>query len=211
MVYSCLVARKWTNKNLAGALHFVTGNAHERDKVFQHEAYCQEFLRAVASLKETRPFKLIAYVLMPDHIHLIVNPRDGEITNLTGAMKGLSARRMIDVSPNGAFMLDKPAKDGSTHQVWQQSFHAFPLWSDWMIWQKINYIHNNPLKARLVKSAADYRWSSFRAFYFQSGEPLAVDRDWWWPDDVRKLSVAMAEWNQEILEETLKERKTKRG
>ena len=59
-----------------------------------------------------------------------------------------------------------------------------------MIWQKINYIHNNPLKARLVKSARDYRWSSFKAFYFQSDEPLSVDRDWWWPDDVRKLSVA---------------------
>ena len=79
-----------------------------------------------------------------------------------------------------------------------------------MISQKINYIHNNPLNDRLVKSAADYRWSSFRAFYFQSGEPVPVDKDWWWPDDVRKLSVAMAEWNEEILEETLAERKKRK-
>jgi len=73
-----------------------------------------------------------------------------------------------------------------------------------MIWQKINYIHNNPLKAGLVKSAADYRWSSFRAFYRQSDKPLPVDRDWWWPEDVKKLSMAMAEWGQEILEDSRK-------
>jgi hypothetical protein len=75
-----------------------------------------------------------------------------------------------------------------------------------MIWQKINYIHNNPLKARLVKSAADYRWSSFRSVLHQSGEPLLVDRDWWWPEDVKKLSVAMAEWGTEILEEEQKQK-----
>jgi putative transposase len=204
------VGRKWTNKNLAGALHFVTGNCLNRAEVFNDDRYCLEFLDAIRELRETWPFKLIAYVLMPDHIHLIVNPKDGKITNLTGALKGLSARRIIDASPSDAFLLDKPAADGSIHQVWQESFRALPLWSDWLIWQKINYIHNNPLKAHLVKTAAEYRWSSFRDFYHQSGEPLPVDKEWWWPDDVRKLSVAMAEWNKEILEETLAERKKKR-
>ncbi len=62
-----------------------------------------------------------------------------------------------------------------------------------MIWQKINYIHLNPVRAGLAASAKDYRWSSFRAFYFDSGEPLAVDHDWWWPDDSGKLSKAVKE------------------
>ncbi|HWX41292.1 MAG TPA: transposase [Blastocatellia bacterium] len=175
-----------------------------RAKTFQDTQYCLTFLQAIQELRESWPFKLIAYVLMPDHCHLIVNPRDGRITDLTGAMKGLSARRMIDASPPDAFLLENPGHDGATHQVWQESFKAFPLWSNWMIWQKINYIHNNPLKAGLVKSAADYRWSSFRAFYRQSDKPLPVDRDWWWPEDVKKLSMAMAEWGQEILEDSRK-------
>ena len=200
------MAKKWKNRNLPGALHFVTGNCHKRAKLFQDTQYCLLFLQSVQELRESWPFKLIAYVLMPDHCHLIVNPRDGRITDLTGALKGLSARGMIDASPPDIFLLEKPAHDGATHQVWQESFKAFPLWSNWMIWQKINYIHNNPVKAHLVKSAADYRWSSFRAFYHQSGEPLPVDRDWWWPEDVKKLSVAMAEWGQEILEEDRKRR-----
>jgi len=56
-----------------------------------------------------------------------------------------------------------------------------------MIWQKINYIHANPVKAGLVKSAKDYYWSGFRSFHSQGDEPLAVDHDWWWPEDSEKL------------------------
>jgi hypothetical protein len=62
-----------------------------------------------------------------------------------------------------------------------------------MIWQKINYIHANPLKARLVKSARDYEWSSFRAFHFGEDRPLPIDHEWWWLDDSEKLSKAMKE------------------
>lgn len=82
-------------------------------------------------------------------------------------------------------------KDANGYHVWQQSFKAKPLWSAWMIKQKIDYIHANPVKARLVKSAKDYFWSSFRSFYRQDNLPLAVDIEWWWPDDSEKLSKAM--------------------
>ena len=62
-----------------------------------------------------------------------------------------------------------------------------------MIWQKVNYSHANPVKGGLVRSAKDYPWTSFRAFYNYSNEPLAIDHDWWWPDDSEKLSKAMKE------------------
>jgi len=62
-----------------------------------------------------------------------------------------------------------------------------------MIWQKINYIHANPVKARLVNAAKDYRWSSYRAFYSEEVVDLNVDREWSWADDSEKLSKAMKE------------------
>ena len=49
------------------------------------------------------------------------------------------------------------------------------------------------MRARLVASAKDYEWSSFRAFYSGSGEPLSIDQEWWWSDDSEKLSKAMKE------------------
>lgn len=186
------MARKWSNQNLPGALHYVTGNVRDRIPIFKRDNCCQEFLKVFEDLLHDWPAKLIAYVLMPDHIHLIVNPKDGRFQEFTGKLKGLSANRIVEVTGGNQFELKSP-DHGARHQVWQESFKAQPLWSAWMIWQKINYIHSNPVRAKLVKSAKDYRWSSFNAFYSGQSEPLAVDKDWWWPDDSEKLSKAMKE------------------
>jgi putative transposase len=185
------MARKWSNKNLPGALHFVTGNLIRRTPAFTQEDCCRAFLNVCALLRQEWPFKLIAYVLMPDHIHLIVNPHDGRIKELTGALKSLSARRILLTARGFDFSREPSASGGSTQQVWQESFKDLPLWSPWMIWQKINYIHANPIKAGLVTSAKEYPWSSFRSFYLNEAEPLAVERDWWWPDDMQKLKRAI--------------------
>jgi len=106
-------------------------------------------------------------------------------------LKSLTAKAIVDLTGDKRFVREKPDDDGSIHQVWQESFKAFPLYSGWMIWQKMNYIHNNPVRAKLVRSAKDYNWSSFRAYYFDSQEPLPVDHDWWWPEDGEKLKEAM--------------------
>ena len=183
------MTKKWSNINLPGALHFVTGNVLHRIPIFRQDRCCEAFLETCSTLLHDWPCKLISYVLMPDHFHLILNPRDGDITGLTGALKSVAAGRIIEITEDERFQ----RRDGLTHQVWQDSFKALPLWSSWMIWQKINYIHANPVRARLVSSARDYRWFSFRDFYFNSGEPLPVDHDWWWPDDDEKLTKAMKE------------------
>jgi putative transposase len=182
------MTKKWSNLNLPGALHFITGNVLHRIPIFTQEECCKAFLESWVGLLHDWPSKLIAFVIMPDHFHSIFNPKDGDIRGFTGALKSLSARKIVGLTGDKRFVLTNPDKDGSTHQVWQESFKAMPLWSPWMIRQKINYIHANPVKARLVASAKDYKWSSFRAFYFNSGEPIAVDHEWWWPDDSEKLS-----------------------
>ena len=185
------MARKWSNLNLPGALHFLTGNFINRVPAFKHEPSCHAFLKVCADLVRDWPAKLICYVLMPDHLHLIVNPRDGNIKGFAAALKSLSAKEIIKVNNDRRFLREFPNADGSIHQVWQESFKGMPLWSGWMIWQKINYIHANPVRAGLVSSAKDYKWSSFRAFYSNTGEPLPVDHDWWWSDDAEKLSEAV--------------------
>ena len=187
------MARKWSNQNLPGALHFVTGNILNRKPVFKKDSCCEAFTEPCAKLLKDWPCKLIAWVLMPDHFHMVVNPKDGGVKEFLGALKSLTARRLIETTGGFDFTRSEPDADGTIHQVWQESFKAIPLWSAWMIWQKINYIHANPVKAGLVKSAKDYRWSSFHAFYSESEQPLTVDRDWWWADDSEKLSKAVKE------------------
>ena len=191
MPHPFLMARKWSNQNLPGALHFVTGNIIDRIPIFKQHRCCQAFLEELKGQLARWPAKLISWVLMPEHFHLIVNPQDGDIKSFIGSLKSLSATRLWDVSQHPGFVLQQPASDGSLHQVWEDSFKAMPLWSSWMIWQKINYIHANPVRAGIVNSAKDYPWSSFHAFYHNSDDPIPIDQDWWWPDDTEKRTSEM--------------------
>jgi len=172
------MARKWSNLNLPGALHFITGNFLNRLPVFLEAECCSVFVDRLRILNQQWPAKLIAYVLMPDHFHLISNPRDGRIVEFCRDLKSTTAKEMVRRTQRAKFH-----KTSEGHHVWQESFKAMPLWSDWMISQKIAYIHGNPVKARLVESAADHYWSSFRSFHGLGDEPLAVDHEWWWQDD----------------------------
>ena len=190
------MAKKWTNENLPGALHFVTGNVHKRRPIFRSRQMARAFMEEFQKHCKERACKLIAFVVMLDHIHLILNPRDGDIQTSTGILKSLSAKRLVEIAEPGTFL------EGEENQVWQESFKSLALWSNWMIWQKINYIHANPVRKRLVQSAGDYEWSSFRSFYDQDTDPLLqVDKDWWWPEDVDKLRKAMAEREGKLEEE----------
>src|SRR5262249_25669537 len=170
-------------------LHYVTGNFINRLQVFTDPACCRGFLNQLHDINQGWPAKLFACVLMPDHFHLISNPRDGRIKEFIGELKGLSAKAIISSDQSFGF----PDHGDEGQQVWQQSFKAMPLWSGWMIWQKINYIHANPVKAGLVKSAKDYDWSSLRSFYSRDDGPIAIDREWAWPEDAEKLSQAIRE------------------
>jgi REP-associated tyrosine transposase len=172
------MTRKWSNLNLPGALHFVRGNFLSRIPVFDDPECCYAFVERLKIVNEKWPSRLIAYVLMPDHFHLISNPKDGRIIEFCRDLKSSAAKEILRRSQRFRFNQTSEGR-----QVWQESFKAMPLWSEWMISQKITYIHANPVKVRLVKSAGDYYWSSFRSFYGLGNEPLEVDRDWWWPMD----------------------------
>ncbi|HXS02275.1 MAG TPA: transposase [Pyrinomonadaceae bacterium] len=168
--------------------------------MFKQDLSCLTFFEVCSALLVDWPAKLVVFVLMPDHFHLIANPRDGNIKGFIGALKSLTARKVIRVTDDERLPQQKLDKTRSTRQFWQESFKAIPLWSSWMIWQKINYIHANPVKAPLVASAKDYPWSSFRSFYLNASDPLPVDHDWWWPEDSEKLSNAMKEFGWKLLQ-----------
>jgi len=181
------MAKKWTNENLPGVLHYVTGNVDKRRRIFKSDTNCIAFLEELRAVRQRHESKLICFVIMPEHFHLVTNPRDGDIQTWVGELKSFSAKSLVQLAPPKFFQ-----KQNGDNQVWQESFKTLRLWSGWMIWQKINYIHANPLRAGLVKSSADYRWSSFKSFYNQPCEELlTVDQDWWYEDDPQKLKEAL--------------------
>ncbi|OGC91476.1 MAG: hypothetical protein A2W25_01720 [candidate division Zixibacteria bacterium RBG_16_53_22] len=90
---------------------------------------------------------LFGFVVMPDHMHLLFSPREMSKPDIIRGLKGYTAR-MINKQTNFA---------GS---FWQAGYIDFPINSREIAEQKLAYIEQNPVKARLVKNARDYPFSS---------------------------------------------------
>jgi hypothetical protein len=105
-------------------------------------------------------------------------------------LKALTARRVIDYLKENNYAsslkkLEHQQRDKNyKYSLWQRERNVFPIISEKLFMQKLNYIHQNPVRAGLVQRATDYRWSSARIWAGcpLENEPLMIDKDaihWW--------------------------------
>ena len=178
-------------------VHYATAVTFNRVPVFSNDHTCSLFIDALATTREKEPFKLIGYVVMPDHIHLLANPLSLDISIVAGRIKGraavsiLSWLRTEEHSVSLAKLaLPRSLKSGQTHAVWMKEFSAVDIWSRKFIRQKLHYIHMNPVRAGLCDHPAKWRWSSYHAYlpHEQGSVPIEVDKRWLWTEE--ELSLA---------------------
>lgn len=168
-------------------VHYVTGVTYGRVPIFRREEICSLFIEALSETHLKDPFKLIGYVLMPDHFHLLANPIELNISKVVGKLKGRSASKILkhfrasdESGLLGRLRLAQPLASGQTHAVWLQDFSSIDLWSDKFIRQKLNYIHLNPIRAGLCDHPAKWRWSSYHAYMPHEPGAVPIEIDWRW-------------------------------
>jgi REP element-mobilizing transposase RayT len=192
-------------------VHYATAVTHNRVPVFRNDHACLLLVDAMATTRLKEPFKLIGYVIMPDHFHLLANPLDLDISIILGRIKGRAAASILnwlrshDRSVSLAKLaLAKPLNTGQTHAVWQTEFSAVDIWSRKFIRQKLEYIHLNPVRAGLCKHPAEWRWSSYQAYFPHDpgSVPIEVDLRWLWTAE--ELSVARARRTSALAKRKLK-------
>ena len=76
-------------------VHYVTAVTYQRVPVFQSDEACALFIEALAETRLKDPFRLVGYVVMPDHFHLLANPVGLNITTVVGKLKGRSASKIL--------------------------------------------------------------------------------------------------------------------
>lgn len=147
--------------------------------------------------KEDYPFKLIAYVIMPDHVHLIINPVGCDIVAVGKTLKGKSAKKILDWLKENEHLrsLAKlkrtyPKKRNHSYSVWQKGVKSVDLESHKFVTQKSNYVHMNPVRAGLCDHPAKWKWSSYRAYLPHEPSEVPLEIDWraYWPGDGQKPS-----------------------
>jgi REP element-mobilizing transposase RayT len=134
-------------------------------------------------LQREREFSLFGYVIMENHIHLIAHAPD--LPKAMKDFKSFTAREIVDrfesaheVGVLGQLQWLKLAhKTQSDYQVWQEGNHPVEISGDPMMLQKLEYMHNNPVKRGYVDDPVHWRYSSARNYAGQTGL-IEVVTDW---------------------------------
>jgi REP element-mobilizing transposase RayT len=114
---------------------------------------------------------LIGWVLMPEHFHLLLKPQPAQTTPLiVKELKEETAKRILKTLRENLrypwcrkilarLRLPSTVHDESHFRLWQRRFHPFNVYSEEKRREKLNYMHNNPVKRGLVSSPGDWPWS----------------------------------------------------
>ncbi len=135
----------------AGILYHVIVRGNQRQKIFTSDGDYQAYTERLARYRKKYDYKLHAYCLMPNHVHLLVESSHHPLAKL---MQGLQQ------SYSQYFNL----KHRKTGHVFEGRYKAILCQKDQYLLQLIRYIHLNPVRAGMVRSPERYRYSGDHAY-----------------------------------------------
>jgi REP-associated tyrosine transposase len=169
-------------------LHYLTTSAYRRARLFDSERIRRHFVATLAELRAELGFRIVGYVLMPEHFHLLIWPPEAaDPSQIMQKLEGRTARFVLKTLKQNRehawcgrmlqrLKLPETVHDEAHFRVWQRRFYDRNIWSDKKRLEKLNYMHHNPVKRGLVKTPGDWPWSSWRFYYLGGGSLLAMDR-----------------------------------
>ena len=151
-----------------------------RDIVIESFQYCQK----------TKGLELFAYVIMSNHVHLMARSRTIDLSGIIRDFKSHTSKKFLEVIADEkeirsewmkiVFGYHGKFKIKQTYQVWTHENHSEIIYSQNFIEQKINYIHDNPVRAGIVERPEEYLYSSAKNYAGEEGliEIIKVDLQW---------------------------------
>jgi len=178
------MSRKYKFHNPNG-VYFITFSVVKWVDVFTRDRYREIMLDSFRYCQKEKGLVIHAYVIMTNHLHMIIS-RKGKnlLESIMRDMKKFTSDNIINAIKNNPvesrkkWMIEKFKEEGhknsnnKIYQFWQQDNHPIELTSNEMMDQKLDYIHNNPVKQGFVKKAEDYPWSSMSDYL---GEPGFIE------------------------------------
>jgi putative transposase len=145
----------------SGDLHFLTFSCYRRRPYLGTPRMRELFEGSLEAMRVKYDFYINAYVVMPEHVHLLVSePKKAVLAKAIQALK-------ISVSMQ---QKERP--------FWQHRYHDFNVYSQHKFQQKMKYIHRNPVTRGLVERPEDWEWSSFRHYAMGVAGRVEVESSW---------------------------------
>jgi putative transposase len=148
------------------AAHFITSTIVEWLPIFTTAACCDILVRSLDYCRARKGLKIYGWVMMDNHFHAIVSAPT--LSRSIADLKKFTAHAILEQlrTEGREWLLNQlkyfcaAHKFASAHQVWQEGVHPQLITSDQMMLQKLEYLHNNPVKRGLVASPEHWRYSS---------------------------------------------------
>lgn len=149
-----------------GLAHHVTQRGTDRQVVFHTRSDRNVYLRLLKENSERAGLRVLAYCLMPNHVHLVVSPQEEE-------SMAIALRRT-----HGRYAQYLNARRLRSGHLWQNRFYSCPLDKE-HLWAALSYVDRNPVRAGMVRAAEEYEWSSASAHLTGRDSRFVLDMGFW--------------------------------
>ena len=158
------------------AIHFITFAVVEWIDVFTRKDYRHIVIESIKYCQTEKGLMLHCWCIMSNHLHLIASARNHDLSDILRDFKKFTSKQIIDTIISNEhesrkdWMLKIFKEEGkknsrnSKYQFWRQDNQPQELYSPAFVFQKINYIHNNPVEAGIVEKPEQYLYSSARDY-----------------------------------------------
>ena len=169
-----------------GHIHYLTFSCYKKLWLFKSPTLYSSFVQNLAKAKEGLSFSLYGYVVMPNHVHLLVYPnQDVSISGILTAIKRPFSFQALDYLRNRwpelyeNLHVRKGARQ--VRRFWQAGGgYDRNIYRDKTFVKTLEYVHFNPVRKGLVGSPMDWKWSSARFYQTREADPIEVDWPEWW-------------------------------
>lgn len=164
--------------------YFVTITVSDWIPLFLSAGYCDILIDSLAHCRRLKGLRIHGYVIMPNHLHLIVSTESTHsLPDILRDFKRFTSRRITrTLEREGAQkrrrLLGYAATSGkgnTSYKVWQDGYHPIAIYTPGAFRQKLQYIHDNPVRKGLIRSAEQWRYSS--AGDYLTGVPGELEID----------------------------------
>jgi putative transposase len=145
----------------SGELHFITFSCYGRRPYLADAAARDQFLRALEQMRRRYVFHVFGYVVMPEHVHLLVS--EPGRTALDHAIQALKT---------------SVSKQSVQRPFWLARYYDFNVFSDDKRVGKLRYMHRNPVARGLVRCPNEWIWSSFRHYLMGEEGIVEIESEW---------------------------------
>ena len=157
------------------ALHYVTFQVVRWVDIFTRKVYRDIVIDSLKYCQSNKGLEIYAFLIMSNHIHLLIRSDIGKLSDTIREFKSFTAKQILlaidtESESRREWLLNifefaaKQHKRNEKYQIWTHENHAELIYSDKFIFQKIGYIHDNPVRAGIVEKPEDYLYSSARDF-----------------------------------------------